>query len=244
MPVNVSTHNKFPIPGGTVNDSRLTDIVAVKNTLTVIDDKLHTQQTIIENLNGSAVNELPLVSSTPAEVQFGTVKLYAIDQPVQAIPDMTGPNTPSGVASSSTNFNTTPAWNAFKAGAGWISSGAALPQWIQYQFPVSNVICQYAVDPWDANAFPIRCPVTWTLQGSNDELNWTALDTQTGVTDWQIGVTKTYPIITTIPYTYYRLNITQNNGDTYTAIRRLSLFVAVSSLWVVDSAGKRKKLSD
>lgn len=63
------------------------------------------------------------------------------------------------------------------------------------------------------NDVPERDPCDRQLLGSNDEINWTVLDTQTGQSWESRYLTKQYSVTTAGSYHYYRLNITDNNGD-------------------------------
>ena len=54
-------------------------------------------------------------------------------------------------------------------------------------------------------------PSEWTLDGSNDNTNWTTIDTQTGQS-WSTDEWKSYTTTwNTSSYRYYRINITDNN---------------------------------
>lgn len=55
--------------------------------------------------------------------------------------------------------------------------------------------------------------VSWTLQGSNDDVTYTVIDTETGQAFDNIGTPKSYTLSANQSYRYYKLNITANNGD-------------------------------
>lgn len=136
------------------------------------------------------------------------------------VPQMTGPSTPSGVASASTQNAILPAWMAFDHTLGsfnrWKSNGAP-PQWVQYQFSGGNIVKSYRVHS-DASA--------WQFQGSNDGSTWTTLDTQTGQPDTTV-TGGLYLIPNTTSYTYYRMNITAGPGGSLTGfvdVTELELF--------------------
>ncbi|HYH56046.1 MAG TPA: PKD domain-containing protein, partial [Anseongella sp.] len=82
--------------------------------------------------------------------------------------------------------------------------------WVQLQF----------VSPVKAGAYTLasanddfnRDPKDWNLQGSNDGTNWTTLDTRTGENFEKRFQTKAYFFENDTPYTFYRLNITANEG--------------------------------
>ena len=63
-----------------------------------------------------------------------------------------------------------------------------------------------------ANDEPTRDPKAWTLQGSNDNAQWTTLDTRSGITFTNRYETKIFTAANTTAYKYYKLSITGNNG--------------------------------
>ncbi len=83
--------------------------------------------------------------------------------------------------------------------------------WFQLQFPTAQVVNEYTFT--SGNDSPERDPKDWNLQGSNDGTTWTTLDTRTGESFSDREVTVTYMFNNNTPYTYYRVNVTANNGD-------------------------------
>lgn len=87
--------------------------------------------------------------------------------------------------------------------------------WLKYQFPSSetHIVTKYAIT--SGNDDDTRDPKDWTLEGSNDNTNWTTVDTVTGETFASRGLRKEF--ICDAPgstaYEYYRLNISSNNGN-------------------------------
>jgi hypothetical protein len=123
-------------------------------------------------------------------------------------PVMTSNTTPSGVVTiSSSGAGTT--FGAFNGstdtGANVWTSGGAAPQWVQYQFTSSLIIRSYSIF---YNASVSGRPVNFNLQGSNDGVAFTTLDTRTGFvfTNNQYGTFTITPPYSA--YSYYRLNVT------------------------------------
>ena len=57
-------------------------------------------------------------------------------------------------------------------------------------------------------------PAVWTIDGSNDDSTWTTIDTQNSYHNWGgEGITHTFNVSNTTPYTYYRLNCTDSSQD-------------------------------
>jgi poly(beta-D-mannuronate) lyase len=104
----------------------------------------------------------------------------------------------------------------------FISGETAL--WIQYQSTVAATVVKYTIT--SANDVPERDPKDWTLQASNDGSTWVTLDTRSGETFSSRLLTKTFTISNTQPYTYYRFDITVNNGSTGTQVAEWELLKA------------------
>ncbi len=103
----------------------------------------------------------------------------------------------------------------------------SFPQWLQFKFPQPKRITMYRI--WPGTGFNINnalgCPSEWTLEGSDDELSWTILDTRTGynleswgrvfsiATDIENNKNmKEFTFTNNIEYIYYRINITNTTS--------------------------------
>jgi F5/8 type C domain len=149
--------------------------------------------------------------------------------------NMTGNALPTPYVASASSFYTS--FNAYKAFDGsvgtngyWIGTGAGT-DWLQLDQGVgnTNTLFSYSIR---ANTIPepLRCPNSWTMQGSNDGTTFTVVDTRTGQTSWGSGEIRAFNCATaTTAYRYFRLNITANNGDaTYTDVGELFLYTTIS----------------
>lgn len=175
--------------------------------------------------------------------ESGEAQLFIAMAMIDQVPTMTAANAPSGVASASTEYSGSEAWKAFTTFEhGWITDGSALPQYIQYQFPTAKVIYAYRIRGWDYDNFPARCPYSWTLQGSNNGSDWTVIDTRTSLNYWSVGMYIRFVVATPGSYSYYRLNITANFGNTYTGVNQFELLNDTDSTsltgFVRDSNGR------
>jgi hypothetical protein len=92
----------------------------------------------------------------------------------------------------------------------WFAS--ATTGWVVYQLSSAKVVTRYTLT--SANDFANRDPKNWQFQGSNDGSSWTTLNTQTGQEFPSRFMLRTYTVSNTTAYSYYRLNITANNGNT------------------------------
>lgn len=86
----------------------------------------------------------------------------------------------------------------------------------------SYAINRYTVT--SANDEPTRDPKNWSLQGSNNGLNWTTVDSQNNQYYGGRFETKTFNISNTTAYKQYRLNVTANNGSGLLQIGEIQMF--------------------
>lgn len=129
---------------------------------------------------------------------------------VLATPAMTGNTTPSGAVSTSGGAsNVTPAWNAFDQNTAttWREDTEVgpLPVFIQYNFPGARTIGQYSITTGANRGTDVAA---WTLQGSNDGVSFTTLDTQSGITWTSNNQVQRFTIATPASYLIYRLTVT------------------------------------
>ena len=129
--------------------------------------------------------------------------------------------------SSSGTGGANPAYQAFDQNGGtkWYSgSNSGLPAWISYDLGsgITQTIKRYAVTSgWDV---PARDPASWLFQGSNDNTNWTTLDSQSGQSFALRQQVNYYNISNGVAYRYYRLFIESTAGEDDTQIGELSLY--------------------
>ncbi|GAA2526806.1 hypothetical protein GCM10010407_16160 [Rarobacter incanus] len=85
--------------------------------------------------------------------------------------------------------------------------------WLQYQLSSPAVVKQYKMTTADDS--PARNPKSWKVQGSTDGSSWDTLDTRADQlpTSTPKLTTFTYNIDNNTAYSYYRLAIDANNGD-------------------------------
>jgi len=120
--------------------------------------------------------------------------------------------------------------------------------WIQYAFSQDKA---YAIDKYtlaSANDEASRDPKSWTLLASNDGENWVTLDTQSNITFSERKQTKTFPITNNVAYKIYRLNVTENGGDSRLQFSEFGLYegdasrieeIKFSSEWISKTAGNQ-----
>lgn len=98
--------------------------------------------------------------------------------------------------------------------------------WIGYKFNNPKMLYGYSLLSSNTSYadWQTGMPKDWTFEGSNDGVNWTVLDTQTGQTDWPDRVEREYAIAEPQVFQQYRLNITANNGGSYVTIQEMRFF--------------------
>lgn len=155
--------------------------------------------------------------------------------------NMTTNNAPSPfVASASTTVGINDAYSAFDgnipAWPYWLGSNSGV-DWLKLDLGsgFSKKLLSYSIQV-NAIPEPDRAPKNWTMEGSNDNSTWDALDTRTNQTSWTSGQIRNFVCATyTTQYRYFRLNITANNGDaTYTQVGEIYLY-AYSGLSTSDT---------
>ena len=93
----------------------------------------------------------------------------------------------------------------------WLNLTAT--SWVQFSYIPPQIWDKYEIT--SGNDVPNRDPKNWTIQASNDGVNWTILDTKTNQSWAERNDTKTYTFNNTNAYFYYKWDISNNNGDVY-----------------------------
>jgi hypothetical protein len=115
--------------------------------------------------------------------------------------------------------------------------------WLLFQLTAAKVCKKYTITVIDS--YLDSCPKNWTLYGSNDGVNFTALDSQVNQINWTAYEKRSYIFSNSTAYLYYKLDVTANNGRTHTNIAEVELMEATysSELKVRDEAGNITTLS-
>ncbi|MFB4327345.1 discoidin domain-containing protein [Paenibacillus sp. CR_12] len=163
---------------------------------------------------------------------------------VNAIPKMTSNTAPSGIVSASSfNASGQDPWKAFDsiANTNWRSkNGDPLPQWLSYEFTSPIIISAYKVTVGSTFSYT---PKSWTFEGSNDGSNWTVLDTRSNVTNWTLSSFQLFDFFNMTAYKAYRINITENNGGTFTDLLELEMYEIIFDSKFLISSGNGKLYS-
>jgi hypothetical protein len=98
----------------------------------------------------------------------------------------------------------------------WLDNGgvptAAEPSWVQLQFTEAHAVSSLFIT--SANDAPERDPENFDLLASNDGENWLTLASFLGESFDERFERKEFSFSNGLEYSFYRLNITKNKGDT------------------------------
>jgi len=124
-------------------------------------------------------------------------------------------------------------------GVKWLYS-ATTNSWVQYKHNEKRILKSWRIR---CDSVVARSPKRFTIEGSNDGLNWTAIDSSYTSADYVpngIGLWGDLGDTTanTAAYLYHRINITANNGDaTHTAIADIEFNTIIESdYYLIDEA--------
>jgi hypothetical protein len=95
-------------------------------------------------------------------------------------------------------------------------------EWIQLQNPASYILSSYSIQP-SADSANSQSPVRWWVLGSRDGLNWTLLDSRSGITVWTNSGTQSFTASATQSYNYFRLVVNQVVSITLVSIAEWTL---------------------
>lgn len=85
--------------------------------------------------------------------------------------------------------------------------------WAQLKYSQSMIVRGYSIT--SGNDVHARDAKKWNLSGSNDGVTWVVLDERSNEVFQGFNETRTFGFVNTKAFTYYRLNVLENNGDDY-----------------------------
>jgi hypothetical protein len=100
--------------------------------------------------------------------------------------------------------------------------------WVKIEFDEPYKVEHYSISA--ANDEPTRDPRAWKLEASADGLSWSIIDTRTSEVFDARYQKRFFEIADPAPYKYYRLNISQNRGNTMTQFADWLLYADVSAV--------------
>lgn len=106
----------------------------------------------------------------------------------------------------------------------WRNLSGVFPHWLKIDVGNGNFIKVNKYTITTATSTP-RCPMSWILQGSNDNTTWDNLHIVTNETNWAVNESRDFFIANSSNYQYIRLYITSSVSDAnYVDIAKLELF--------------------
>lgn len=128
--------------------------------------------------------------------------------------DMTSDTDGGYTVTESTYYSGRAGWRAFDGStatySGWYTASGNATGWLQMQLPAAKIVTYYKI--YQTNDTITRAPKDWTFQGSNNGADWDTLHTVTDQTGWTASQWREFYPTTTNYYSYYKINITANNG--------------------------------
>jgi len=116
-------------------------------------------------------------------------------------------------------------WKVFDGSTGyphyWVRN--ATSGWLKIAFSPGIDIEQIDLQ---ANTIPEpnRMPKNFTIQGSNNDSDWTTLYTSGDEESWTSGEIREFTLTSHGTYKYYKIDITDNNGDANTVIAGINIW--------------------
>lgn len=187
-------------------------------------------------------------------VYDGIVVIESIDSQVLSDlieHDWTGATNGAKTISASTEYSGSyPAWKCADGGVStweyWVASTDT--GWWKCDFGSGYVADVRVVEirANDVGGDTDRMPRDFTIQGSNNDSDWTTLKTVTGETGWSVEEKRSFICDVTGSYRYVRINVTDNNGDAYLSMAEVTFWgylFEVIGISVSDSGSSVDSLS-
>lgn len=147
------------------------------------------------------------------------------DVKLNIIPTMTSNESSNGIATAISEFGSSyAAYKAFdhiNSEQSWITNGS-VEGWLAFEFPLSTTVRSYKIMPRYDETTIGSAPKSWTFEGYNGS-DWQVLSSESNVTDWQVNESKIFNVNNPGKFAKYRINITENNGHTWTSIGELEM---------------------
>jgi len=184
-----------------------------------------TANTTTELVNGVSVDASDLTVTSGGYVTgLGTVESDPpVDSGVDAVPTMAGYTNGAVTISTNSEFSGSYlAWHAFDDVAGpWIGANPFVAgEYLTVDFGSATYIPRWRMQGYGDPSF---CPRDFSLQGSDNGVDWTTIQSLTGIT-WVSGEWKEWTIGKT--YRYFRLRTTAVNGAAYSTVVEMELIGA------------------
>lgn len=95
--------------------------------------------------------------------------------------------------------------------------------WVSYNLGAGQRAKLSSYSLTSGNDEPMRDPLDWQVQGSNDGVNWATLDRRSGQLFGARLLRQEYAVAAAPSYQYFRLNVTRNNGASLLQLGEMEL---------------------
>ena len=92
----------------------------------------------------------------------------------------------------------------------WAGNVSVDPAWVKFEFANAKLIQEYRITPdLDTNPAAWTAPQAWVLEGSNNDSDWTEIDSQSGVGGWAHLVAQSFSVSPVDSYKFFRFTFTE-----------------------------------
>lgn len=120
------------------------------------------------------------------------------------------PNYPAYLAFDGVNATVTDCW-VCQSNSGWL----------KIDLGTQTAVGNYEIEK--GYRFAADAPKEWTFEGSNNDVDWAILDTQTNQINWTNGEKRSYMIANPMSFRYYRVSVVTSENSPYLTIGALNL---------------------
>jgi len=152
---------------------------------------------------------------------FGVPPKYSDPIIKNITPIMTSNTVPSPyIVSASSEFDATyAAWKVFNGTVltntdAWITPNGIVTGWLMLDLSIPTSVSYFKLTARNSTDSSTLSPKNFSLQGSNDGVNFTVIKAFTDQTGWSAAQSRDYILDSIAVYRYYKLDITANNGHT------------------------------
>ena len=96
---------------------------------------------------------------------------------------------------------------------GWSTSWGVKTGWVQIDFDEAKKVEKYTLTAAEKYYKVGSMAKSWSIQVSNDNLNWIAVSVISNEINWGLGEKREFDINNADFYKHYKINVTANNGD-------------------------------
>jgi hypothetical protein len=155
-------------------------------------------------------------SNTTVASDFNSVYGWNSDQWSVAVSSILDTTLDGWKAFNKTNIDSSDGWHSIHT--------SSPPHWIRIGYPTPVVLRSYSITSRNETPHSQGYPLAFTLQGSNDDMNWTDLEQRSGLS-WSNDETKQFTVSSSVngPYLFFRLFVTQSS-HAWTVIGEWKLF--------------------